>query len=94
MFFFASYDLPLQIPGQILSLCDHPNVLKLVATSLIPPCLILPLMGEHNLQDHLNNEVKRWGLTWVQRTQIAGDVFSALDYLHTPTGAKPAILHK
>ncbi len=61
---------------------DSPYIVKLLAiTETIPYCIVMELM-DRNLFDFLN-KTKIEDVTWECRYQIAYDVCSALEYLHT-----------
>jgi serine/threonine protein kinase len=76
-------------------MCRHEFLLPLLGVCLHPHwALVYPYMSNGSVDAHLITTANRAALTWQHRCRIAYAVASALKYLHTPWGSKPAICHR
>lgn len=66
---------------QVMSQCDHPNIIKLIGASLVPPklCIVMELCGP-SLHKLLHQSAERFD--HLRRLQCAADIAEALKYLH------------
>ncbi|KAG5179036.1 receptor protein kinase-like protein [Tribonema minus] len=79
----------------VLMMCRHESLLPLLGLCLEEPLsLVYPYMANGSLDVHLHGAARRGALTWRVRVSAALAVASALHYLHTPWGSKPAICHR
>lgn len=66
---------------QVMTQLDHPNIIRLLGASLVPPklCIVMELCGP-SLHKLLHQSAERFD--HIRRLQIAQDVAEALRYLH------------
>ena len=76
---------------QVLGVCAHANIVRLLAIVVSPPCLVYPYMMNGDLKAML---ATRPELSAALRVSMAIDIASGLHYLHTPHGTKPEIVHR
>jgi serine/threonine protein kinase len=66
---------------QVMTQLDHPNIIRLLGASLVPPklCIVMELCGP-SLHKLVHQSAERFD--HIRRLQIAQDVAEALRYLH------------
>ena len=86
---------------QILALCEHPNLLPLLAAvnePKKPVCLITPYMQNGPLTAHLRDPTKHAAFDWATRLRIATETAAALVFLHRANPhanpPKPKVIHR
>ena len=86
---------------QILALCEHPNLLPLLAAvnePKKPVCLITPYMQNGPLTAHLRDPIKKAAFDWATRLRVATETAAALVFLHSANPQanppKPKVIHR
>ncbi|XP_071718474.1 receptor like protein kinase S.2-like [Rutidosis leptorrhynchoides] len=84
------------IEVDMLSKCEHPNIVSLLGycnedSELI---LVYEFVPNGSLEDYLIGINAKIYLNWVQRIKICLNIASGLDYLHTKFSEKKKIIHR
>eukprot|EP00889_Picochlorum_renovo_P000566 jgi/Picre1/27596/NNA_000561.t1 len=68
---------------KIMAALDHPNIVKYLGYSKIPPCIMTELCPGGNLAQKLAKTLETGTpFTWKERLSIALDIGEGLQYLH------------
>ncbi|XP_071729378.1 receptor like protein kinase S.2-like [Rutidosis leptorrhynchoides] len=81
---------------QLLSNCNHPNVVSLLGYCDDDPEMILiyEYASNGSLDSYFGNPDNLINLSWARRIQISIDIAQGLSYLHTSTEEKETIIHR
>ncbi|KAJ9564952.1 hypothetical protein OSB04_000918 [Centaurea solstitialis] len=81
---------------EMLSRCEHPNIISLLGFSHEghERILVYEYASQRSLDDYLGSTDKKTNLTWAQRIRICLDIAHGLNYLHNNTEEKPRIIHR
>ncbi|KAJ9564953.1 hypothetical protein OSB04_000919 [Centaurea solstitialis] len=81
---------------EMLSTCQHPNIISLLGFAHEGPesILVYEYASQQSLDDHLGGTDKKTNLTWAQRIRICLDIAHGLNYLHNNTDDKQMIIHR
>ncbi|KAJ9565041.1 hypothetical protein OSB04_001007 [Centaurea solstitialis] len=81
---------------EMLSTCQHPNIISLLGFAHEGPerILVYEYASQQSLEDHLGGTGKKTNFTWAQRIRICLDIAHGLKYLHKETDDKPRIIHR